>query len=300
LQEISTQEIKLFNTVSVFIRREDLIHPYVSGNKLRKLKYNLAQAKAENQNTLLTFGGAFSNHIAATAYAGAAQGFKTIGIIRGEELESEVLVNPTLKFAQECGMQFKFISREDYRHKTEDCFIAKLKQEFGDFYLVPEGGTNLLAVKGCQEILSDDDAQYDYVCCAVGTGGTISGLINTVVPHQKVLGFPALKGDFLKEEIRKFARNENWELITDYHFGGYGKVNPELIAFINQFYQENNIPLDPIYTGKMVFGVMDLIDKNYFPEHSKILLIHTGGIQGIAGMNIKLKNKQLPTININV
>lgn len=300
MQEVITQEIKLPNTISVFIRREDLIHPYISGNKLRKLKYNLAQAKAENQNTLITFGGAFSNHIAATAYAGAAQGFKTIGIIRGEELESEVLVNPTLKFAQECGMQFKFISREDYRHKTEDDFIEKLKQEFGDFYLVPEGGTNLLAVKGCQEILSDEDAQYDFLCCAVGTGGTISGLINTVLPHQKVLGFPALKGDFLKEEIRKFARNENWKLITDYHFGGYGKVNLELIAFINQFFVENKIPLDPIYTGKMVFGVMDLIDKNYFPENSKILLIHTGGIQGIAGMNMKLKNKQLPTININV
>ena len=300
MQEVITQEIKLSNTISVFIRREDLIHPYVSGNKLRKLKYNLAQAKAENQSTLLTFGGAFSNHIAATAYAGAAQGFKTIGIIRGEELESEILVNPTLKFAQECGMQITFISREDYLHKTEAYFIEKLKQEFGDFYLVPEGGTNLLAVKGCQEILSDEDAQYDYVCCAVGTGGTISGLINTVLPHQKVLGFPALKGDFLKEEIRKFARNENWELITDYHFGGYGKVNAELIAFINQFYVKNNIPLDPIYTGKMVFGVMDLIDKNYFPKHSKILLIHTGGIQGIAGMNIKLKNKHLPTININV
>ena len=300
MQEVITQEIKLSNTFSVFIRREDLIHPYVSGNKLRKLKYNLAQAKAENQNTLLTFGGAFSNHIAAAAYAGAAQGFKTIGIIRGEELESEILVNPTLKFAQECGMQFKFISREDYRHKAEDYFIEKLKQEFGDFYLVPEGGTNLLAVKGCQEILSDEDAQYDYVCCAVGTGGTISGLINTVLPDQKVLGFPALKGDFLQEEIRKFARNENWELITDYHFGGYGKVNAELIAFINQFYVKNKIPLDPIYMGKMVFGVMDLIDKNYFPKHYKILLIHTGGIQGIAGMNIKLKNNQLPTININV
>ena len=197
-QEISTQELKLSNTISVFIRREDLIHPYVSGNKLRKLKYNLAQAKAENQKTLLTFGGAFSNHIAATAYAGAAEGFKTIGIIRGEELQSEVLDNPTLKFAQECGMQFKFISREDYRHKTEDYFIENLKQEFGHFYLVPEGGTNILAVKGCQEILSAEDAQYDFVCCAVGTGGTISGLINSVLPHQKVLGFPALKGDFFK------------------------------------------------------------------------------------------------------
>lgn len=300
MQEIITQEIKLSNTISVFIRREDLIHPYVSGNKLRKLKYNLAQAKAEDQNTLLTFGGAFSNHIAATAYAGNEQGFKTIGIIRGDELESEVLVNPTLKFAQECGMQFKFISREDYRQKTEDYFIENLKQEFGNFYLVPEGGTNLLAVKGCEEIITKADIEYDFICCSVGTGGTISGLINTILPHQKVLGFPALKGDFLKEEIRKFARNENWELITDYHFGGYGKVSQELIAFINRFYAKNNIPLDPIYTGKMVFGVMDLIEKDYFAKHSKILLIHTGGIQGIAGMNIKLKNKHLPTININV
>lgn len=300
LQEISTQEIKLSNTISVFIRREDLIHPFISGNKLRKLKYNLIQAKAENQQTLLTFGGAFSNHIAATAFAGKEYGFKTLGIIRGDELESKILVNPTLKFAQECGMQFKFISRDDYRHKAETEFIENLKQEFGDFYLVPEGGTNELAIKGCEEILEKEDAEYDFVCCSIGTGGTISGIINSILPHQKVLGFPALKGDFLKEEIRKFARNENWELITDYHFGGYGKVNPELIAFINQFYQENKIPLDPIYTGKMVFGVIDLIEKNYFPEHSKILLIHTGGIQGIAGMNIKLKIKHLPTININV
>lgn len=300
LQEISTQEIKLSNTISVFIRREDLIHPFISGNKLRKLKYNLIQAKAENQQTLLTFGGAFSNHIAATAFAGKEYGFKTVGIIRGDELESKILVNPTLKFAQECGMQFKFISRDDYRHKAETEFIENLKQEFGDFYLVPEGGTNELAIKGCEEILEKEDAEYDFVCCSIGTGGTISGIINSSCTHQKVLGFPALKRDFLKEEIRKFARNENWELITDYHFGGYGKVNPELIAFINQFYQENKIPLDPIYTGKMVFGVIDLIEKNYFPEHSKILLIHTGGIQGIAGMNIKLKIKHLPTININV
>ena len=301
MQEIQTQEIKLSHkSITLFIRREDLIHPFISGNKFRKLKYNLIQAKAENQDTLLTFGGAFSNHIAAAAFAGREYGFKTIGIIRGDELESKILINPTLKFAQECGMQFKFVTREEYRHKTEADFVENLKNEFGDFYYVPEGGTNEFAVKGCEEILSNEDSQYDFICCAVGTGGTISGLINSILPHQKVLGFPALKGDFLKEDIRKFARKENWELITDYHFGGYGKVNPELIAFINQFYLENQIPLDPIYTGKMVFGVMDLIAKNYFPEHSKILLIHTGGLQGIAGMNIKLKIKHLPTININV
>ena len=288
------------NSISVQIKREDLINPFVSGNKFRKLKYNLLQAKEENQETLLTFGGAFSNHIAAVAFAGKENGFKTIGIIRGDELGRKIAENPTLSFAQNCGMQLEFISREEYRLKSESSFLENLKAKFGSFYHIPEGGTNALAIKGCQEILTEDDAEFDYICCSIGTGGTISGIINSVLPHQKVLGFPALKGDFLKEEIHNFTQNENWELITEYHFGGYGKVNEALIGFINQFYTENQIPLDPIYTGKMVFGVIDLIKKNYFPAKSKILLIHTGGIQGIQGMNIKLKSKQLPTIHIYV
>ena len=288
------------NSISVQIKREDLIHPFVSGNKFRKLKYNLLQAKEENKETLLTFGGAFSNHIAAVAFAGKEKGFKTIGIIRGDELGSKIAENPTLSFAQNCGMQLEFISREEYRLKSESSFLENLKAKFGSFYHIPEGGTNALAIKGCQEILTEDDAEFDYICCSIGTGGTISGIINSVLPHQKVLGFPALKGDFLKEEIHNFTQNENWEVITEYHFGGYGKVNEALIGFINQFYTENQIPLDPIYTGKMVFGVIDLIKKNYFPAKSKILLIHTGGIQGIQGMNIKLKSKQLPTIDIYV
>ncbi|CAM3875224.1 1-aminocyclopropane-1-carboxylate deaminase/D-cysteine desulfhydrase [Flavobacterium sinopsychrotolerans] len=288
------------NSISVQIKREDLIHPFVSGNKFRKLKYNLLQAKEENKETLLTFGGAFSNHIAAVAFAGKEKGFKTIGIIRGDELGSKIAENPTLSFAQNCGMQLEFISREEYRLKSESSFLENLKVKFGSFYHIPEGGTNALAIKGCQEILTEDDAEFDYICCSIGTGGTISGIINSVLPHQKVLGFPALKGDFLKEEIHNFTQNENWEVITEYHFGGYGKVNEALIGFINQFYTENQIPLDPIYTGKMVFGVIDLIKKNYFPAKSKILLIHTGGIQGIQGMNIKLKSKQLPTIDIYV
>lgn len=292
--------IDLPNSISLTIKREDLIHPFVSGNKFRKLKYNLLQAAAENKETLLTFGGAFSNHIAAVAFAGKEKGFKTIGIIRGDELAGKIAENPTLLFAQNCGMQLEFISREDYRMKNDIPFLEKLKQQFGDFYLIPEGGTNELAIKGCQEILTEADAEFDYICCSVGTGGTISGIINSILPHQKVLGFPALKGDFLKEEIRNFAKNYNWEIITDYHFGGYGKVNEELIAFINEFYKVNQIPLDPIYTAKMVFGIMDLIHKNYFPAQSKILMIHTGGIQGIQGMNMKLRNKQLPTIDINV
>lgn len=288
------------DSISLTIKREDLIHPFVSGNKFRKLKYNLLQAKAENKDTILTFGGAFSNHIAAVAFAGKEQGFKTIGIIRGNELLDKITENPTLKFAQENGMEFEFVSREEYRLKSEISFLEKLKKKFGDFYLVPEGGTNQLAVKGCEEILTEQDSTFDYICCAIGTGGTIAGLINSALPNQKILGFPALKGNFLKEEICIFAKKNNWELISDYHFRGYGKINLELIDFINSFLEENKVPLDPIYTGKMVFGVIDLISKNYFPANSKILLIHTGGLQGIAGMNIRLRQKKLSILKTNV
>ena len=282
--------------ITLEIKREDLLHPFVSGNKFRKLKYNVLQAKAENQSVLLTFGGAFSNHIAAVAYAGKEQGFETIGVIRGDELRDKISENPTLSFAQECGMRFEFVTREAYRHKTETAFIEQLQVKFGSFYLVPEGGTNDLAVKGCEEILTEFDAHFDFVCSAVGTGGTISGLINSALPHQKVLGFPALKGDFLQNEIHKFVNNKNWELITDYHFGGYGKVTTEFIEWMNWFYAQTGIPVDPIYTGKMVFGVMDLIQRNYFPPKSKILMIHTGGLQGIAGMNAKLEKQNKPIL----
>lgn len=286
--------------ISLYIKREDLLHPFVSGNKFRKLKYNLIQAKAEGKSRLLTFGGAFSNHISAVAYAGGEAGLETIGVIRGEELSGKINENPTLKFAASCGMQLHFVTREDYRQKNETAFLERLNKEFGDFYLLPEGGTNNLAIKGCEEILTQADTDFDFICCSVGTGGTISGIINSALPHQKVLGFPALKGDFLKDEIRIFVRNDHWELITAYHFGGYGKVDESLISFMNDFSKKNNILLDPVYTGKLVFGVMDMIENNYFPENSKILLIHTGGLQGIEGMNIKLQNNKLPIINTHV
>ncbi len=298
--EVLTQEIQVDNaSVKVFIRREDLIHPFVSGNKFRKLKYNLLQAKKENQHTLLTFGGAYSNHIAATAFAGKEHGFQTVGVIRGEELEAKIDENPTLQFAQDCGMKFEFVSRDTYRLKDTANFVEKLREKHGSFYLVPEGGTNEFAVNGCEEILNKADEDYDFICCAVGTGGTISGLINGSFEGQKVLGFPALKGDFLQKDIRNFAKNNNFSLLNEYHFGGYGKVTSELIEFINSFYKKNKIPLDPIYTGKMVFGVIDLIKKNYFPKNAKILLIHTGGLQGVAGMNLQLKNKKLQTIQFD-
>jgi len=193
-------------------------------------------------------------------------------------------------------MQFKFVTRKAYREKTSEIFIDKLKEEFKDFYLIPEGGTNELAVKGCEEILSESDKTFDYICCPVGTGGTLAGLINCSKPSQQVLGFPALKGDFLKEEIGKFVTKTNWKLITDYHFGGYAKINSDLVSFINKFKVEKGIPLDPIYTGKMMYGIFDLMEKGYFPKDSKILAIHSGGLQGIGGMNKVLKQKNLPII----
>lgn len=297
--EVITQKVLLSNSkVHLYIRREDLIHPHISGNKYRKLKYNLLQAKDEKHDTLLTFGGAYSNHISALAYAGKLNKLKTIGVIRGEELADKIEENPTLQFAKSCGMQLHFVSRELYKNKTSQDFIESIKQKFGNFYLVPEGGTNHYAVKGCEEIVLPQDAEYNYIACAVGTGGTISGIINASFSHQTVLGFPALKGSFIEKDIAKFAHKNNFKIIDQYHFGGYAKVTKELIEFINLFYLQNKIPLDPVYTGKMVFGMIDLIDKNYFPENSKILVIHTGGLQGINGMNQKLSHKNMPLITL--
>ena len=296
--KIANQVIPLVAAdVSLSIKRDDLIDPFVSGNKFRKLKYNLIQAKAAGFGKILTFGGAFSNHIAAVAAASNTHGFESIGIIRGEELAQSIGQNPTLRFAQSQGMRFEFVSREEYRNKDEAEFIDRLHRKFGNFYLIPEGGTNALAIKGCEEILTDADSAFDFICCPVGTGGTISGLINSAKPCQQVLGFPALKGEFLKEEICKFARNDNWDLITDYHFGGYGKIDAGLIRFMNQFRKKTGILLDPVYTAKMIFGVIDLVEKGYFPKDSKILAIHTGGIQGIQGMNLTLAKTKLPLID---
>lgn len=300
IQKINFSEIEN-SKVSLFIKREDELHPFISGNKYRKLKYNLEEAVRLKKETLLTFGGAYSNHIAATAAAGFEYNFKTIGVIRGDELASDIDFvlnkNPTLKFASEHNMKFHFVSRSDYRNKTTPEFIADLKAKFGDFYLVPEGGTNIFAIKGCEEILTEADDQFNVICAAVGTGGTISGIINTTKKHQKVIGFPALKGDFLQNEIKKWVtKNNNWSLNTNYHFGGYAKVSEELITFINKFKQETKIPLDPVYTGKMIFGLVTLIKNSYFEKGTKILAIHTGGLQGVEGMNKVLKKKKLPLI----
>lgn len=283
--------------IQLWIKREDLLHPEVSGNKFRKLKYNLLKAKELGKRQLITFGGAHSNHISATAAAGKLLEIKTIGIIRGAELEnSEEKWSPTLKYARSCGMDFAFISREEYREKDSEEFWRKLQKQYPDAYIIPEGGTNPLAIKGCEEILTNEDESYDFICSSVGTGGTLAGLINSASRGQQVLGFSSLKSEHLQDEISKLVNRDNWKIIQNYHFGGYAKINPELVNFMNAFSKKYKIYLDPVYTGKLVFGIFDLIKNGYFPQNSKILAIHTGGLQGIEGMNRFLKKKDLPQI----
>lgn len=288
LQEL-TDPIFPEKQVRVFMKRDDLIHPLVSGNKWRKLKYNLQAAKAAGQTTLLTFGGAFSNHIFAVAAAGKEYGFKTIGIIRGEETSAD---NSTLSFAKSCGMQLHFITRTSYREKETPGFISNLHQQFGDFYLLPEGGTNIHAVKGCEEAVREIEIHYDYLCCSCGTGGTIAGLIAGDNGKNKVLGFSALKGMHdLEQKIEKLVTEysgrqfTNWSVNHDYHFGGYAKVNEELLSFIREFYSAQNILTDPVYTGKLMFGIFDLIRNNFFFRGATIVAIHTGGLQDWNGIN---------------
>lgn len=273
-------KVELPRGITIFVKREDLLHEEVSGNKFRKLKYNILKAQELGYSKLLTFGGAYSNHIAATAAAGRICGVETIGIIRGEELENNYAGNPTLTKAVEDGMTLGFMTRTEYRSKGEVEIIDRLKARYGDFYLVPEGGTNAEAIKGTEEILKEGDEAFDYICTAVGTGGTIAGIINSSHQNQTILGFPALKGSFLYEDIRKFATNDNWDLVLDYHFGGYAKYNEELLSFLRELYRLTGVLFDPIYNGKMIYGVLEEIKKGRFKDNSKILVIHTGGLQG--------------------
>lgn len=291
-QEISTQELDhpLWKQkgIQVFIKRLDQVHHLASGNKFFKLKYNLEQAQKEGKMTLLTFGGAFSNHIYATAAASNESGLKSIGIIRGEET---LPLNPTLNAALEHGMALHYISRKEYRRKKNSDFLDQLKSAFGDFYLVPEGGTNDMAIRGTAEILDNTDSAYSHITTSIGTGGTFAGLAASIGIEQQLLGFSSLKGEFIHGEIDALLHQFNIlpkgkiEIFDTYHFGGYGKSTEDLISFIRWFYSEFSIPLDPVYTAKMMYGLMDLIKKNYFPEGSKIMALHTGGLQGIAGFN---------------
>lgn len=275
--------------VQLFIKRDDLIHPDIQGNKWRKLKYNLIKAKSRNYETLLSFGGAYSNHIHATAAAGHLLGFNTIGLIRGEET---LPLNPTLQDAVNWGMQIHYLNRTEYRTKNTTEFIHQLKQKYGNFYLIPEGGSNLDALTGCREIIDELDTDYDVICCACGTGATLAGLISGLNNRTKAIGFQILQGaNYITEEVNKFladiefTTHIDWHINAQYTFGGYARISQQLMEFIQKFHITHNIQLDPVYTGKMLFGLYDLIRQNHFNPGTKIIAIHTGGIQGLRGFN---------------
>lgn len=275
--------------VQVLLKREDLNHPVVSGNKWRKLKYNLEEAKAQGQDTVLSFGGAYSNHIHALAGAGQALGLKTIGIIRGEET---LPLNDTLSFAQSCRMEIHYMDRTTYREKDTLKVKLALQYEFEKFYLIPEGGTNKLAIKGCEELIHELPETYDHYCLPVGTGGTISGIISALNNQKNIIGFSSLKGEFLSSEIKQLLidyngeKYSNWEINNDFHFGGYARTKPELMDFMKSFEANHNILLDPIYTAKALYGLYELIHNDYFEPGSRILFIHTGGLQGRKGFGL--------------
>ena len=280
--EIFNDLFKKYN-VKVFVKRLDKIPNSVTGNKYFKLKYNILQAKKNSCKQIITFGGAFSNHVLATSIISKENNLKSIAFIRGEET---LPLNPTLKIATSNGMKILYLSRAEYRNKHNPEFQKKLKLKYDDSYIVNEGGTNYLAVKGTQEIITDEDSQ-DYICCPVGTGGTISGIINKSKVDQKVIGFMSLKNIIdIQKDISLFTNKKNWSLNHEFTFGGYAKYNKELVSFISNFYEKYNIPLDLVYNGKMFYGIYDLI-KNRKIKNCSILLIHTGGLQGNLGMNFR-------------
>lgn len=288
------QEIKINKKVRLFIKREDLIHPQISGNKFWKLFYNInnyLEVQSENPS-IITFGGAFSNHISAVSAVGKLAGIPTLGLIRGEELQDKWHENPTLVFASENGMNFRFVTRGEYRNK--DLLTEKLQLEFPHALIIPEGGTNKNAVQGIGMMLNNDTKDFDYLCTAVGTGGTMAGISEFCEDDQKVIGFKVVEDASLENIISELTLKKNWHLI-EAHFGGYGKINDENIRFINNFKNKYQIPLEPIYTGKMMQKVFEMIEQEYFPEGSRILCFHTGGLQGIQGANLLLhkQNKNL-------
>jgi len=289
--------------VEIWVKRDDLIHPIISGNKWRKLNYNVKEVQEKKHDGVVTFGGAFSNHIAATAHAGLVFNVPTVGFIRGEEAN---FYNPTLQKAVKDGMDLIPLTREDYRNKTSPEFLEKVKNEYPNYLIVPEGGSNLNGVLGCMQILPEINECFDYVASPIGSATTFTGLIATAKNQGKVLGFSALKGgSYLQADVENFLHRlqaetppelsfnptQNWEIIDEYHFGGFAKINEPLVRFMNDFWRETQLALDPIYTAKMMWGLREMITENKIEAGSKLLVLHTGGLQGIAGMNKRLKNK---------
>ncbi|MEQ9466743.1 MAG: pyridoxal-phosphate dependent enzyme [Ekhidna sp.] len=277
--------------IRLFVKRDDLIHQEIMGNKWRKLKYNLEEMKSRGLKSLVTLGGAYSNHIAAVAAAAHDYCLESIGIIRGDELHEAS--NPTLAFVHAKGMKLEFVDRPTYRAWRDN--PAGILEKFPNSYFLPEGGTNRLAIKGCEEIIQEINESFDILVTPVGTGGTMAGLVGSARVDHKIIGISSLKGDFVHKSFKKLLtgnhiKGNNYEIIDHYHFGGYGKTRPELIDFINWFKENFSIQLDPIYTGKSFFGVWDMIKTDKFEKNLKIVLLHTGGLQGIEGFNRKNEN----------
>ncbi len=277
--ELDDERITRFG-VRLFLKRDDLINPEIPGNKWRKLKYNVVAARDQGASTLLTFGGAYSNHIRATAVAGYYFGFGTIGVIRGEGHRP---LNESLAYAARKGMSFYYMDRGTYKVKDSPRVLDTLREQFGDFYLIPEGGSNSAAVRGCAELPEEIDIDFDVVCCACGTGGTLAGISLGLKPGQKALGFSALKGDdFLKEDVAHLQRDAagkvltNWSINTEFHFGGFARRKPELDTFISRFQQQHGLVLDWVYVAKMMYGINALAEREFFPQDSKVIAVVTG------------------------
>lgn len=294
LQEIHHPLLKKYH-VELFIKREDLIHPLISGNKWHKLKYNLEVARAQGFSRVLSFGGAYSNHLHALGWAGQKFGFETIGVIRGELIEP---LNPTLADVTGWGMKLHALTRSDYRRRHDAAFVAELSNRYQPCYVIPEGGANALALKGCGEIVADINRQlpaYDFLCVPCGTGATLAGLATTLQADVRLLGFSALKGyPQLSDDISRMlsdqgaATEANWQIIDGFHCGGFGKITAELVHFMSAWQRQTAIPLDPLYTGKMLLGLFELLEGGCFKAGSRIVAVHTGGLQGSRGLQTKM------------
>lgn len=295
LQKIDSTILKE-RSITLYVKRDDLIDSEVSGNKWRKLKYNIKQVKALKKEGIITFGGAFSNHLLATASACARTGIKSVAIVRGNELNENS--NETLRRCSELGMKLKFVSREEYGLKNDKMYQNELNYEFENHYVVPEGGSNFYGMVGCQEIVKEIDVHYDAVFISQGTTTTSCGILLSLAENTLLHVVPALKGFDSLQEMRDllnyslFDEELTEELLekvvvhSEYHFGGYGSYTPELLHFIQQFYTEHTIPLDHVYTGKAMFALFAEIQKGNL-DHKRIVFIHTGGIQGTKSVEKK-------------
>lgn len=261
--------------------RLDLLHPVVSGNKWFKLKYHLQQAVNENCKGIITFGGAYSNHLVAAAWAAREAGLPALGIVRGEQPRE---LSPALKDMLEYGMQLRFVNRRSFADEAQT--IAQLKIEFPQHFIIPQGGQSALGVQGAAEILQQAPIEsYTHIACAAGTGTMMTGIVQASLPQQQVIGISSLKtesadNNSISAFIEQYGLKKNYRLFTNYHFGGYARRTTALVQFMNQFYHEHGIPTDFVYTAKLFYAVNDLVLHDYFPAGSRLLLVHSGGLQG--------------------